>query len=266
MRKLIIFTAISFLSLFSNMASAASDAHFDTAPLNINDKDSLRNGAKIFMNYCSGCHSLEFQRYSRTARDLEIPAKIMTENLIFTGSYSTRDAEFKPTVVGDLMKTAMSRKDAKYWFGAEPLDLSVIVRAKGADYIYTYLRTFYVDPTRPLGVNNIAFPSVGMPHVLLDLQGLQKPVYKEILPAGCKEESAECKSQKVVVAVEPLTEGSMTAKEYNRTVGDLVNFLNYISEPVQIERANYGLYVILFLLIFTGFTYVLNREYWKNIH
>lgn len=237
------------------------------APINVNDKESLQNGAKWFMNYCQGCHSIEFQRFNVTARDIGLSEKEVKDNLIFTGSYSTRTAEFIPSKFGDLIFSAMKRSDAKMWFGVAPPDLSTIVRARGADYIYTYLRTFYLDPTRPYGVNNLAFPLVGMPHVLLDLQGPQVPVYKESLPPNCKTANdTDCQVQKTIVGLKLAGEGKMNASEFNRVAGDITNFLNYVSEPAQIKRAQFGPWVLFFLFIFMVFAYLLNREYWKDIH
>lgn len=160
--KKIIFAVLTLLPslVFAN----AGAVHLDKANYDLSDKASLQRGAATFMNYCAGCHSTQYQRYNRVAADLEIPEELMKENLIFTGAK-----------VGDLMKSAMSEKDAAKWFGAPPPDLTLVARVRGADWIYTYLRSFYVDPTRPFGVNNVVFPSVGMPHVLEPLQGTPVP-------------------------------------------------------------------------------------------
>ncbi|GBU09798.1 cytochrome c [Gammaproteobacteria bacterium] len=257
------------LSLGIGVFSNAAEAKFTNykAPINVKDKESLQKGAEAFMHYCQGCHSIEFQRFNTTARDIGLSEKLTKENLILTGSYSSHDGEFKPSKFGDLIYTAMKRSDGKVWFGTAPPDLSTIVRARGADYIYTYLRTFYLDPSRPYGVNNIAFPLVGMPHVLLELQGPQVAVYAQNLPKGCSAEDDEnCKMLQTITELKATGEGKLNADEYNAMAGDLTNFLSYVAEPAQIQRAKYGPWVLFFLFIFMIFAYLLNREYWKDVH
>lgn len=265
------------LSLMS--ATVASADSLPPVNLDVNDKASLQNGAELYMQYCHSCHSLEFQRYNVTGRDIGMTDDSVKEKLIHTGSFSTRDNEYLPSKVGDLMKSSMNRNDSNLWFGKAPPDLSTITRARdgspngsveprknGADYIYHYLNSFYLDDTRPLGVNNIAFPTVGMPHVLVDLQGEYKPVYEKRLPAGCKAENdAECKMESVIIGTELVKAGSMTPEEYQAATRDIVNFLAYVAEPAQIKRAQYGPWVILFLIVFTACAYFMNREYWKDI-
>lgn len=265
------------LSLMS--ATVANAESLPPVNIDVNDKASLQNGAELYMQYCHSCHSLEFQRYNVTGRDIGMTDDSVKEKLIHTGSFSTRENEFQPSKVGDLMKSSMNRHDSNLWFGKAPPDLSTITRARdgspngsveprknGADYIYHYLNSFYLDDSRPLGVNNIAFPTVGMPHALVELQGEYKPVYEERLPAGCKAaDDAECKMQSVVVGTELVTPGKLTPAEYQAATRDIVNFLSYVAEPAQIKRAQYGPWVILFLVVFTVCAYFMNREYWKDV-
>ena len=270
------------LLLITLSLMTATAVNADTLPpvkLDVNDKASLQNGAELYIQYCHSCHSLEFQRYNITGRDTGMTDDEVKEKLIHTGSFSTRENEYLPAKVGDLMMSSMHRNDSNLWFGKAPPDLSTITRARtgnpngsveprenGADYIYHYLNSFYLDDTRPNGVNNIAFPSVGMPHVLIELQGEQKAVYEERLPAGCKvADDANCKAETVVVDTEIVTPGAMTPEEYQEATRDIVNFLAYVAEPAQIKRAQYGPWVILFLVVFTICAYFLNREYWKDI-
>ncbi len=268
------------LITLSLMSATVANAE-SLAPVNIdvNDKASLQNGAELYMQYCHSCHSLEFQRYNVTGRDIGMTDDSVKENLIHTGSFSTRENEYQQSKVGDLMKSSMHRNDSNLWFGKAPPDLSTMTRARdgspngsieprknGADYIYHYLNSFYLDDSRPVGVNNIAFPSVGMPHVLVELQGEFKPVYEDRLPAGCKvADDAECKTQSVVVGTEMVKAGKMSPEEYQAATRDIVNFLSYVAEPAQIKRAQYGPWVILFLVVFTACAYFMNREYWKDV-
>lgn len=214
---------------------------FPKAPIDITDYVSLQRGARLFMNECSGCHSLKYTRYDSMAKGIQITdesgkvlEQIVKENLIFVGKNLS-----SPIV------TAMSPVDAENWFGVVPPDLTLEARYRGADWLYAYLRSFYVDPSRPWGVNNTVMPAVAMPHVLLNLQGEQI-----LTPEGLK----------------LVTNGSMTPQEYDTAVADLVNFLCYISEPAQIKRREIGLWVLVFLGIFVVFAYLLKREYWKDVH
>lgn len=181
------------LTLLPSLVFANAGAvHLDKANYDLSDKASLQRGAATFMNYCAGCHSTQYQRYNRVAADLEIPEELMKENLIFTGAK-----------VGDLMKSAMSEKDAAKWFGAPPPDLTLVARVRGADWIYTYLRSFYVDETRPFGVNNAVFPSVGMPHVLEPLQGT--PVPSSLLTRSTEWKPSRLSASNLTVMVKWMT-------------------------------------------------------------
>ena len=199
------------------------------------------------MNYCSGCHSLQYLRYNRMGEDLKIPLAELQADLMFTSD--------KPF---DTVNSAMPA-DAELWFGKRPPDLSLVARAKGVDYVYSLLHGFYQDKTRPWGVNNLYLQNVSMPHVLQKLQGLQKPVFKH--EAG---EGGEPKM--VLTGVEMMSPGSMSPDEYDQFVRDIVNFLDYAAEPVKATRQSMGVFVILFLLVFFAFAYLLKKEYWKDVH
>jgi ubiquinol-cytochrome c reductase cytochrome c1 subunit len=216
------------------------------AGTDIGNTESLQRGARNFMNYCSGCHSLKYLRYNRLAADLKIPESELG-NLMFT-----TDKSF------ETINSAMP-KDSEGWFGKQPPDLSLMARARGTDYLYSYLKGFYVDKTRPWGVNNLYLPSTAMPHVLLSLQGLQKPVYKN-------EPDAQGNAKMVLASLAIMTPGAMKPEEYDQFVRDIVNFLDYAGEPVKEKRQSMGVFVTLFLLVFFVFAYLLKKEYWKDVH
>ena len=222
----------------------ASEAgiHLDTAPVNLADQESLQRGARTFVNYCLNCHSAASMRYSRL-QDLGLSEDQIKDNLLFAAE--------KP---GETMKVGMARADAKVWFGATPPDLSVIARSRGADWLYTYLRSFYRDDSRPTGWNNTVFDKVGMPHVMWGLQGELAPVMK-------KEGEHE-----VVERLELAKPGSVTLAEYDAMVGDLVNYLVWMGEPAQLQRKQLGLIVLAFLAVFFVVAYYLKKEFWKDIH
>jgi ubiquinol-cytochrome c reductase cytochrome c1 subunit len=213
----------------------------------IRNTDSLQRGARNFMNYCSGCHSLKFVRYNRMATDLKIPESELSANLMFTS-----DNAF------DTVNSAMP-PDSESWFGKQPPDLSLMARARSVDYIYSFLKGFYVDKTRPWGVNNLYLPSAAMPHVLAEPQGLQKPVFKN-------EPDDHGSARMVLVGVAAMTPGAMKPEEYDQFVRDIVNFLDYAGEPVKEKRQSMGVFVTLFLLVFFVFAYLLKKEYWKDVH
>jgi ubiquinol-cytochrome c reductase cytochrome c1 subunit len=216
----------------------------------INDTASLQRGARDFMNYCSGCHSLTYVRYSRIAEDLKIPEKDLSKNLMFTS-----------TKIFDSVLSAMPTADAAAWFGKPPPDLSLMARARehGTDYIYSFLKGFYVDPARPWGVNNLYLPGAAMPAVLSSLQGTQQPVYENQKDAGGS-------AHMVLVGVKALTPGSMSPEEYDGFVRDVTNFLDYAGEPVKAKRQSLGVFITLFLLVGFVFAYLLKKEFWKDVH
>jgi ubiquinol-cytochrome c reductase cytochrome b subunit len=224
------------------------------------DKASLQRGARWYMNYCFGCHSLKYSRYNRVAADLGIPEDLMEANLIF-------DPEVK---VGSLMENAMDEANAKVWFGATPPDLTLVSRARQPEWLYTYLRTFYRDDSRPYGVNNKVFKDVGMPHAMLELQGMQECALGPVKAAngGVKRDplTGEDILEEPCGSFTVSAEGSMTPEEFDAAIYDLVNFLAYTAEPVAADRQRIGIFVLLFVALFFVFAWLLNREYWKDVH
>ncbi|KAB2322406.1 cytochrome c1 [Betaproteobacteria bacterium SCN1] len=226
---------------FAAVASEA-DVHLDKAPVNLSDHESLQRGARVFVNFCLNCHGATSMRYSRL-QDIGLTEDQIKDNLLFAAE--------KP---GELMKVAMTKAEGKLWLGAAPPDLSVIARSRSADWLYTYLRGFYLDPSRPTGWNNTVFDKVGMPHVLWSLQGEMAPVYKQ-----------EGEHQ-VIERLELVKPGSVTLAEYDAMVGDLVNYLVWMGEPAQVQRKQIGLIVLGFLAVFFVVAYYLKKEFWKDIH
>jgi ubiquinol-cytochrome c reductase cytochrome c1 subunit len=222
--------------------AAGATVHLDKAPVNLGDQESLQRGARMFVNYCLNCHSATSMRYSRL-QDLGLTEDQIKENLLFAAE--------KP---GEPMKVGMTKADGAAWFGATPPDLSVISRARGADWLYTYLRSFYRDDTRTTGWNNTVFDKVGMPHVLWSLQGEMVPVMKK-----------EGEHQ-VIERLELAKPGSVSLAEYDAMVGDLVNYLVWMGEPAQVQRKQLGVIVLAFLAVFFVVAYYLKKEYWKDIH
>lgn len=244
----------AFLALFSTQVAAAGGAvALDHIRPDVSDQASLQRGAQTFTNYCMGCHSAKYARYIRVADDLGISEKLYTDNLILNGSK-----------IGELMDIAMAPEQAKNWFGAPPPDLTLEARLRGPDWVYSYLRGFYKDTARPMGVNNVVFPNVGMPHVLAELQGLcAEPPHMggkaKIDPlSGALVHVGGCASW--------VSEGVLNKGEYDQLAYDLTNFLVYMAEPMQAERKRLGILVLIFIGIFFVFTYLLNREFWKDVH
>jgi ubiquinol-cytochrome c reductase cytochrome c1 subunit len=246
MHKRWVLITIALLSAGSAMAEEG-EIPLLTSGADIKNTESLQRGARNFMNYCSGCHSLKYLRYNRLAADLKIPESELAGNLMFTS-----DKAF------DTINSAMP-KDSESWFGKEPPDLSLIARARGVDYLYSYMKGFYADKTRPWGVNNLYLPSAAMPHVLQALQGSQKPVFKN-------EPDGHGSARMVLVGVAAMTPGALKPEEYDQFVRDIVNFLDYAGEPVKEKRQSMGVFVTLFLLVFFVFAYLLKKEYWKDVH
>ncbi|MFZ2725932.1 MAG: cytochrome c1 [Methylococcaceae bacterium] len=237
MKKIILLLLLT-LSLGVN---ASESLDLDAADIDLNDKQSLQRGAKHFVTYCLGCHSAKQIRYKRIALDLNVPENTMLADIAPLGAS-----------IYDQLHTAMNKHDAEKWFGTQPPDLSLIARVRGADWLYTYLKSFYSDSKRPFGVNNKVFPDVAMPNVLWQLQGEQviekrRTIYGEY--------------DKLVVE----EAGVLTEKEFDTMVNDLVNFLVYVGEPTQLERESLGKYVLLFLLLFSVIAYLLKNEYWKDV-
>lgn len=247
--------------------AAEESVHLDHIQPDAGDKASLQRGAKLFMNYCMGCHSLKYERYERLQAGLGIPEDIVEKNLKF-------DTDAK---IGSLMSNAMSEADAKKWFGAAPPDLTLETRVRGADWVYTYLRTFYHDPARPWGVNNKTFPDVAMPDVLLELQGMQECAPGPVLAenGGIKRDpltgnevlyGEDGKPLNPCGRLKLVQPGKLKPAEYDQAAYDLVNFLHYMAEPMQQTREHVGVYVLLFLALLFVFAWLLNREYWKDVH
>jgi ubiquinol-cytochrome c reductase cytochrome c1 subunit len=239
------FLAVAFTALSALGAShvqAAAGAAIEESYVNISDRASLQRGAALFMNYCAGCHSLGYQRYSRTAKDLGLSEEQVMSFLNFTG------AKF-----GEHMNSAMDPADGEAWFGKAPPDLSLVARAKagGPDWTYTFLKSFYVDETRPAGWNNTVLVGASMPNVLWHLQGTQRAIYGE---------------HGEVTGFELAPQGSQSPEEFDRTIRDITAFLTYVGEPAALKREAYGVWVILFLTVFTFIAWLLKKEYWRDVH
>jgi ubiquinol-cytochrome c reductase cytochrome c1 subunit len=234
--------------LFAPAVALATEGgvRLDRANIDRHDAISIQRGAGIFVNYCMTCHSAASMRYNRLM-DLGLTEQQIKDNLIHN----------KATKVGDPMLSQMARKDAKAAFGVEPPDLSVFARAKGEDYLYTYMRGFYKDTTRPTGWNNVAFPGVGMPHALAQLQGTQVLKVEVTEHEGHKQEHAKLEME---------TRGGLSALEYDRVVRDLVNYLAFMAEPEATKRTQTGVIVLLFLVILLALTWALKQQYWKDVH
>lgn len=249
--KQLIYGFILSLSMLGAAQAATEGIPWDKAPVNTSELGSLQNGAKLFVNYCLNCHSAAYMRYNRL-QDIGLTNEQIKANLLFTTDK-----------VGDTMKAAIDSKEAKGWFGANPPDLSVIARSRaghggtGADYLYTFLRSFHPDDTKATGWNNLAFPNVGMPHALWELQGKRQPVYETRQEHGHE--------VKLFKGWEQVSPGSMTSSQYDQAVGDLVNYLQWMGEPAQNTRFRIGVWVMVFLLIFAGIAWRLNASFWKDV-
>ena len=278
-------------ALLASPGAQAAEPAIELEPMrpNLEDLPSLQRGMTLYVNYCIGCHSLKFQRYERTAADLGIPPQVAESNLIFTGQ-----------AIGELMKTAMPSERARNWFGAPPPDLTLVDRVRGTAWVYNMLKNFYVDEegTRPFGVNNRVFPNIGMPHVLIGLQGVPRLVAKgnkpvDVLDSDILEEEGAYEQierrqpsprmqhtgragskitvitarepNRSFIEVEPGT-GSMTAAEYDQAAYDIANFLHYVGDPGRAKRKEIGVWVLAFLAGLFVLATFLNREYWKDVH
>lgn len=213
---------------------AAAGPAVSSFEVDLSNRAALQRGARTFVNYCVSCHSAEFMRYARLAQDLGLTPEQVQANMVFNGGDANQ-----------VMKVAMRAKDAAAWFGQAPPDITLAARSRGADWLYAYLRSFYLDPSRPFGVNNTVFPNAAMPHVLAGLQGTQE------LHDGHLEQTAP---------------GTLEPEEYDALVRDLVNFMVYMGEPAKLVRYGLGIKVLLFLLVFAGLAYMVKREYWRDVH
>jgi ubiquinol-cytochrome c reductase cytochrome c1 subunit len=222
-------------------AFGAGGGALEHAGVNIRDTAAIQRGARLFVNYCLSCHGASYMRYNRLAEDLGLAEDLVMENLVF--------ADVK---IGETMDVAMRAEDAEAWLGKAPPDLSVISRSRGADWLYTYLLTFYQDETGSW--NNLALPNVSMPHVMWQMQGIQKPVY------------ATHDGHEVIDHLTLAKPGLLSPEEYKASALDLVTFLEYLAEPAKVKRKNIGVWVLLFLTLFALITYALKAEYWRDVH
>ncbi len=270
MKKLIAIMALALMPLTGWTAGGPS-VQLEKANIDLGNHAAIQRGAKYFVNYCMGCHSAQYVRY-KLFTEVGLSEDDIKDNLMFAGGK-----------VGDLMKIAMPVEDAGKWFGAPAPDLTLTARIKsgGADWLYTYLKSFYTDPSRPLGVNNTVFPNVGMPHVLWKLQGVQDPVYKyEVHHDGhavasfdneaeadayAKEKGEGYRLERVVEKLELVQQGSMTPAEYDQVARDIATFMTYISEPMKLERQRMGVWVIMFLIVFTVVAYLIKKAGWMDV-
>ena len=249
--KKIVLGLMLALGLAVNAQASSGGIAWDKAPNKTNDMAALQNGAKLFVNYCLNCHSASFMRFNRLT-DIGLTEAQIKDSLLVTNSK-----------IGDTMKAAIDPQQAKAWFGGNPPDLTVIARSRagaggtGADYLYTYMRTFYKDETKPTGWNNLAFPSVGMPHVLWELQGERRPIMETVTEHG--------RESHVFKGWEQLKPGTMSPAQYDEAVADLVGYLQWMGEPVQNTRVRIGVWVLIFLGVLTFLTWRLNAAYWKDV-
>ena len=232
--------------------AASNESVLDAVDIDVSDTASLQRGAAVYFNYCLGCHSLKYARYNRIAHDLQISESLFQEHLLFSKA-----------PIGELIDIPTPKAEAKQWFGAAPPDLTLVSRVRSDDWLYTYLRSFYQDESRPFGVNNALFANVGMPHVLMELQGLcankPHPSEQKVLnpDTGSLSSAGGCEQYAVV--------GTMDAQAYDQTVYDLTNFLKYMGEPAQLKRQRIGVLVMAYLLVLLMFAWLYYRELWKDV-
>ena len=238
-------TILAILMVLPTLAMASGGTHTDKVDYDLHNQESLQRGARLFVNYCLSCHSAAYQRYNRMAEDIGLTNAQVTSNLMFASEK-----------VGETMTIAMTSDDAKIYFGTKVPDLSVIARARGADWLYTYLRTFHTDDSRPFGVNNTTFKDVGMPHVLWELEGMKKLVNADEMH----------EHPGTAPKFETVSEGKMSAAEYDNAMRDLTAFMVYMGEPAKLVRYDIGLYVLLFLVLLFLVAYPMKKEFWKDIH
>ncbi|MEO6366905.1 MAG: cytochrome c1 [Steroidobacteraceae bacterium] len=239
-------------------ASESEGAHGEESAVNwqawtagneVTNTASLQRGAANFINYCSGCHSLKYLRYERMAKDLDITPAQLRASLIPSGG--------KPT---DYMLSTFPKADAEAWFGKVPPDLSLVARYRSPDWVYRFLKAFYVDTSRPTGTNNLVLEGASMPAVLSDLEGVKAAVFAEHAEAGGAHGGG-----KAVQSFEMVAHGRLKPEEFDGFVRDIVNFLDYAGDPSQVQRRSIGLWAVLFLLVFTAFAWMLKKEYWKDV-
>lgn len=230
----------------TSVFAAGGHVELQDARVDLSDRASLQRGAKTFMNYCTGCHSAQYMRYSRLGKDLGIPEEVVEDNLMFNADK-----------IGSPIQVTMQPKDALDWFGVVPPDLSVVARSRGPDWLYSFLLSYYQDESKATGVNNAVFQGTAMPHVLAPLEGIKRKVEHH----GDNDHGGHGKTEYEMVAP-----GALTAAEYEDTVHDLVNYLVYMGEPAKLVRYRMGTFVLGFLVVLLVFTYALKREYWRDVH
>lgn len=240
------FLMVLALLIPATVLAAGYSGPLDKANIDQSDKASLQRGAQIYMNYCLGCHSMEYQRYQRTFEDLGIPVDLGEEFLQFTGDGP-----------GSHKFSAIDRDSAPEWFGLAPPDLTMVARVRGADWLYTFFRSFYVDDSRPFGVNNEVFDNVGMPWVLEEMQGVPSKTYERRMVDG--------EMREVYVGIKSDGTGRLSEEEFDQAMLDLTNFLVYTGEPMILERQRLGMFVIGFLLVLLVLSILLKKEYWRDI-
>ncbi|MGZ9707998.1 cytochrome c1 [Pseudomonas sp. GNP013] len=259
MKKLFVALMVAALPLLA--CATEQGAPLEHVDIDVSDKAAMQDGARTFVNYCMGCHSAKYQRYERVADDLGIPHALMLEKLVFTGAR-----------IGDHMDIGMQPADAKAWFGAAPPDLTLVARVRGTDWLYGYLTSFYEDTARPWGVNNKVSPNVGMPNVLVGLQGRQVLgcTQVQVVEDGKKHYDPLTGTPLTHQACDQLTivpnTGKLSEAQFDEKVRNLVTFLAYSANPVKLQHQRIGTYVLLYLAFFFVFAYLLKREYWKDVH
>jgi len=250
MRAILLALAVAPLGLYSVSGLAAGGGgggeYWEQPTVRMGDTASMQRGARLFANYCMGCHEAQYHRWMHVAEDLNIPESVVQENLIWL-----TDEVGQKLQVGTLMENSMTEEYGAEAFGGAPPDLTLATRLHGADWVYNFLRTFYVEEGSPTGVNNAVLAGASMPHVLGNLQGYQRPVHDD---------------HGDIVDFELVREGSMSPAEYDRAVNDIVNFMAYLAEPARLERVTIGIWVMVFLLVFLVVAYLLKKEYWKDVH
>jgi len=248
---IVLLAALPAAALASEEGYPLQEANADVSNL-----ASLQRGARNFVNYCQGCHSAKYMRYSQLATDLALTEDDVKANLMFTGER-----------IYDTMQSVMPPEKARQWFGNAPPDLSLIVRSRGPDYVYTFLRSFYEDSSRPTGVNNAVLPGTAMPHVLAPLQGVQHARFEDAHDEAGKPviDKTTGKPVKNLAGLEPGVTGDMPAATFDSFVRDTVAFLTYVAEPAKARRESLGIWVVLFLLMFAAFAWFLYKEYWKDV-
>jgi len=231
--------------LAAGAVHAEEGAALQVANTTVGNVASLQRGAKLYFNYCSGCHSIKYMSYSRLAQDLNLSNEQVLANFAFTGAK-----------IGDQVVSNMTAEHGSDWFGKAPPDLSLEARAKGPDWIYSYLKSFYLDPSRPVGWNNTVFPGASMPNVLWELQGQQRPHFAAAKPG----------EEPTVEKLELSTKGKLSPHEFDETARDITSFLQYVGEPAALKRESVGVWVILYLAFFTFLAWLLKHEYWNDVH